>query len=409
MILPCFAAAGAPWPLAIAYAAGAHLWVLGTVVGAVALRLSRLAGCLVLAAATVLAPLPLPYLAVLAGVALLLGAAVLGAPARRLWGSAGMGAAFATMNVGSGFIRRLLRPQYLWLAYPGTEREKRLYFPKCLERLVRPLYSTGLMRFGRYWGLMVAGKATAESLDDSPERLRQLLDDARGAYPDVQVIALAGRLPSLALKAGIPLETPFTPGDKGTLCTMVMTARAQASMLSKAPGETVIAVVGGAGFIGRLLVEELGQEFRRVICLDPRCSERRDTAKVLYTAEPEDIACAEAVLVLTSRGDQAASVIPFLTPRTVVADDTHPEIPSRVRREMESTGALVLKATMGDTRFRIMPRVPIFRSGDIPGCVLEALVVLEHGREVLASQAAFNEAASELGFGARLAPHMSSV
>lgn len=394
--------------LAIACAAGALFWVLGTVVGAVALRRSRPAGSLILVAATVVAPLPLPYLAVVAVVALLC-AALLGARARRLWGSAGMGAAFATINVGNGFIRRLLRPQYLWVAYPGTERDKRLYFPECVERLVRPLYSTGLMRFGRYWGLMVAGKATAESLDDSPERLRQLLDDARGAYPGVQVIALAGRLPSLAVKAGIPLETPFTPGDKGTLCTMVMTAREQASLLSKAPGETVIAVVGGAGFVGRRLVEELRREFRRVVCLDPRFTERRGTANVLYTAEPEDIASAEAVLVLTSRGDQAESVIPCLTPGTVVADDTHPEIPSSVRRGMESAGALVFKATMGDSRFRIMPRVPFFRSDDIPGCVLEALVVLEYGREVLVSQAAFNDAASALGFGARLAPHISSV
>lgn len=329
--------------------------------------------------------------------------------AKSLWGVAGTGAAFATMNVAGGFIRRLLRPQYLWLAYPGSEREKRLYFPERIERLVRPLYSTGLMRFGRYWGLMVAGKATAESLDSSPEQLRELLDRARDAYPGVQVIALAGRLPSLALKAGVPLEPPFTRGDKGTLCTMVMTAREQARLLDRAPAELTVAVVGAAGFIGRGLAEELRQEFERVICLDPRYGERREEANVLHTGEPEDIAAAQAVVVLTSRGDQAASVTPFLAPGTLVADDTHPEMPRGVRRGMEEAGALVLKATMGDARFRIMPRVPLFRSGDIPGCVLEALVILEHGRDVLGSQAAFNDAAGALGFGVRLAPHISTA
>lgn len=329
-------------------------------------------------------------------------------PQRRgLWSLAGTGAAFATLNVGSGFIRRFLRPQYLWVAYAGSEREKRLYCPERVERLLKPLFPAGLMRFGRFWGLMVAGKASAESLDGSPERLRELLDAARGAYPDVQVIALAGRLPSLALKAGIPLEAPFTQGDKGTLCAMMMTAREQARLLEKAPAEVGVAVVGAAGFIGRGLVEELRQEFGRVICLDPRYPARREEANVLYTQEPEDIAAAQAVLVLTSRGDQAASVTPFLTPRTVVADDTHPEIPRSVRHAMEDAGALVLKATMGDARFRIMPRVPMFRSHDIPGCVLEALVILEHGRDVLASQAAFNDAAGALGFGVRLAPHVS--
>jgi len=329
-------------------------------------------------------------------------------PRRRIWRLARMGAAFTAINVARGFIRRLLRPQYLWVAYPGTEQDKRHYFPERVERLLRPLYSTGLMRFGRYWGLMVAGKATAESLDDSPERLRELLDTARRDYPRVQVIALAGRLPSLALKAGVPLEAPFTPGDKGTLCTMVMTARHQARLLAKPNGEVSVAVVGAAGFIGRRLVDELRREFRRVICLDPRFSERREEANVLFSGEPQDIAAAQAVLVLTGRGEQAASVIPFLSPGTVVADDTHPEMPRSVRDEMQQAGALVLKATMGDARFRIVPRLPFFRSDDIPGCVLEALVILEYGREVLASQKAFNDAATALGFVVRLAPHVSS-
>lgn len=318
-----------------------------------------------------------------------------------------MGAAFTAINVARGFIRRLLRPQYLWIAYPGTEQDKRQYFPERVERLLRPLFSTGLMRFGRYWGLMVAGKATAESLDDSPERLCELLDSARRDYPRVQVIALAGRLPSLALKAGVPLDAPFTPGDKGTLCTMVMTARQQARLLDKPSGEVAVAVVGGAGFIGGRLVDELRREFRRVICLDPRFSERREEENVLFSGESQDIAAAQAVLVLTGRGEQAASVIPFLSPGTVVADDTYPEMPRSVRDGMQQAGALVLKATMGDARFRIVPRIPFFRSDDIPGCVLEALVILEHGREVLCSQEAFNDAAAALGFAVRLAPHVS--
>ena len=328
-------------------------------------------------------------------------------PRRRIWQLARMGAAFTAINVARGFIRRLLRPQYLWVVYPGTEQDKRHYFPERVERLLRPLYSTGLMRFGRFWGLMVAGKATAESLDDSPERLRELLDSARRDYPRVQVIALAGRLPSLAFKAGVPLEPPFTPGDKGTLCTMVMTARQQARLLDKPSREVSVAVVGGAGFIGRRLVNELKREFRLVISLDPRFAERREEANVLFSGEPQDIAAAQAVLVLTSRGEQAASVIPFLSPGTVVADDTHPEMPRSVRNRMQQAGALVLKATMGDARFRIVPRVPFFRSDDIPGCVLEALVILEHGRGVLVSQKAFNDAATALGFGVRLAPHVS--
>ena len=322
---------------------------------------------------------------------------------------AGMSAAFVAINLADGFVRRLLRPQYLWVAYAGSERDKRRYFSQRLERLIKPLFPAGLMRFGRYWGLMVAGKATVESLDGSPERLRELLDRARDAYAGVQVIALAGRLPSMAIKAGIELEAPFTRGDKGTLCTMVMTAREQARLLDGRPDEVTVGVVGGAGFIGSRLADELRREFRRVICLDPRHEQRRQEDNVLFTAREADIGGAEAVLVLTSRGEQAASVTPFLTPGTLVADDTHPEIPPDVRAEMVRAGARVLKATMGDPRFRILPRVPFFRSDDIPGCVLEALVVLSRGREVLSSQPTFNDAARALGFHVRLAPHVSKL
>ncbi|PZS36182.1 MAG: hypothetical protein DLM61_00655, partial [Pseudonocardiales bacterium] len=60
----------APVGLSIAYAAGACLWVLGTVIGAVALRRSRPAGSLVLAAATLAAPLPLAYIAALTAISL---------------------------------------------------------------------------------------------------------------------------------------------------------------------------------------------------------------------------------------------------------------------------------------------------------------------------------------------------
>lgn len=74
---------------------------------------------------------------------------------------------------------------------------------------------------------------------------------------------------------------------------------------------------------------------------------------------------------------------------------------------MEQRGGTVLKATVADDRIKIVPRIPIYRADDIPGCLLEALVVVQRGNEVLESQERFNEAAEQLGFRARLAPHLS--
>ncbi len=164
-------------------------------------------------------------------------------------------------------------------------------------------------------------------------------------------------------------------------------AREQARLLGKPPADVTIAIPGGAGLIGRQLVEELAKEFAAVVALDPRyADERRWEGNILYTDLAQDVGRADAVLVLTARGDQASSIVPFLTPGAVVADDTYPEVPLSLREEMEAAGATVLKAAVTDRRFRTLPRIPIFRDDEIPGCLLEAMVVADQGAEVLASQ-----------------------
>jgi len=319
----------------------------------------------------------------------------------------GQGAAFASMYLLWAPLRRVLRPDYLFLIYPGTELDKRVYFPAWMERLLRPLVPAGLMRFGDYWGLVVSGKATAETIESSPDRLRDLLAEARSEFPGVQVIAMAGRLPSIAARTGLHLDAPFTQGDRGTLYTMLGAAAEQARVLGKDSREVTIAVPGGAGFIGRQLVSQLSPRFGRVIALDPRHQgPPRWQGNVLYTDRPGDIAEAEAVLVMTGRGEDAAGLVPFVAAGAIVADDTHPQMPNRVRSALRAAGATVLRASVSDPRFRMTPRLPILRRDDIPGCLLEALVVLHHGDGVLDSQDAFDRAAAELGFRATLAPHV---
>ncbi len=320
----------------------------------------------------------------------------------------GKGAAIASVNAIWPPLRRLLRPDYLFVTYPGTERHKRLYFPPWVERTLRPVFPSGVIRFGRYWGLIVSGVATAETLESSPERMRALLDETRDQFPGIEVIALAGRLPGVAEKTGVGLEPPFIHGNRGTVCAMVGAARELAGLLGKRPGEVTIGLVGSGGFIGSRLLASLGGEFSRVIALDSRFDgDPSEDDGIRYTDRPEDLMEAEAVVVLTARGTDTATMVQHLAAGTVVADDTHPEIPVPIRAAMEQRGATVLKAAMADQRIRILPRIPTFRADDIPGCLLEALVVVQRGSEVLETQEGFNEAAAELGFRARLAPHLN--
>jgi predicted amino acid dehydrogenase len=304
-------------------------------------------------------------------------------------------------------LRRVLSPDYLFVTYPGKEAHKRLYFPPWVEKTLRAVFPSGVIRFGKYWVLIVSGVATAETLESSPDRLRALLAETRGQFPGIEVIALAGRLSGVAEKTGVGLERPFIHGDLGTVCAMVGAADELARLAGKPTEETTIALVGSGGFIGSRLVASLAERFRQVIAIDPRFGEPSENGNgVVYTDRPEDVAEAETVLILTARGSDTNTLTRYLRPGTFVADDTHPEIAAPLRASMEERGATVLKAAVADDRIRIVPRIPTFRADDVPGCLLEALVVVQRGSEVLESQAAFNRAAEELGFRARLAPHL---
>ena len=316
----------------------------------------------------------------------------------------GKGTAVLSANAIWPALRRAVRPDYVWVTYPGTEQHKRAYFPPWVERTLRPVFPTGVMRFGRYWGMVVSTISTAESLERSPERMRELLAELRGQFEGIPV-ALAGRLPSIAATTGVRLDRPFVAGDHGTVCAMVASAREAAHVLGKEPSAVTFAVVGSKGFIGSRLVESLAHDFGLVVALDTRYDGRSHAKGVLYTNRPADLAEAEALFVLTPKGADMDSLVPHVAPGAVVADDTHPQMPQPTRASFEARGATVLKATLGDERFRFVPPIPDFRRDDIPGCILEALVIMQRGEEVLESQARFNRAAQELGFRARLAPH----
>ena len=319
----------------------------------------------------------------------------------------GMAVAFLALNLAWRVLHRRLTPAYVFVVYPGTERDKRLYVPAWAERFLRPLSLSGVIRYRGRWGLMVSGLATAELLERRPEAIEALLAEARREFPLVEVIALAGRLPSIAARAGVDLGQPFTRGDRGTLSAMLGAARELAERTGRRRDELTIAVPGGGGFIGMRLALELGGEFGRVIALDPRYhGERRRHSNIVFTDRPAEVGDADVVIVLTRRGEEVAGVVPFLRPGALVADDTHPEMPPAVRRAAERRGVEVLKASVYDVRFQITPRIPMFRADDIPGCLLEALVVLDRGRAVLRSQVEFDLAAREIGFRTRLAPHL---
>ncbi len=150
----------------------------------------------------------------------------------------GKGMALASASAVWPPVRRMVSPDYVFVVYPGTEAHKRHYFPPWVERTLRSVFPTGVIRFGRHWGLIVSGLASDETLESAPERLETFLSEVYGQFAGVESIALAGRLPSLAVRSGVSLDRPFTHGDRGTVCAMLGAIRQLAGMLGK-PTEEV--------------------------------------------------------------------------------------------------------------------------------------------------------------------------
>lgn len=299
-------------------------------------------------------------------------------------------------------FRGILSPDIVFQVY-GTESDMRHYWSKRTERHLRKVFPIGMIRFHGKWGLIGATLVKAEELDRDCRKSLELLDWTLKEFPRAKVVALAGRLPGFVARAGGQLNPPFVEGSRGTRFAMLSAVRAAAERLPNGKA-TRIAVLGGGGYTGRHVVSDLAKEFPYVVSLDLRFSKVYVRKNVLYTNRPESLRGVQIVLVLTANGDDVEDLVPYLS-NVVVIDDTHPPMHRPIREKMAAVGADVWKATVADGSLRMIPRLPNFRSDDVPGCMLEAIVTLEKGSEALVSQEAFNHAAEETGFRARLKRH----
>ena len=321
-------------------------------------------------------------------------------------------ALFFVLYLGWPLFRRWIVPDLIFLVY-GTVRDQRAYWPSWATRFFRAAFPIGLLRYQNYWGFVATTPYTAEELAEHPERVSALFNDCLREFPNARTISLAGRLPSLARRSGAEIVAPYVEGTKGTRYAMLSAARALAEKSGRPPGELCIAVPGGAGFIGSLVASDLASEFRQVIALDPRydpSSNEPDSGKPLPAAvsathDPVVLRTADLSVILTAQGDDIENSVPHFRRGALVADDTHPPIHPPLRRRLNEQGVDLWKATMADGHLVMLPRLPNFRRDSIPGCLLEALVVLLEGRRVLEDQQRFNEAADRHGFRAKLIRH----
>lgn len=300
--------------------------------------------------------------------------------------------------------RRWLRPGVVFAVY-GTKKDQRAYWPDWIHRRLRCVFPIGMIRFANHWGLVCATKVSAEEFNENPKLALEYLEGIQKEFPRAKTVALAGGLSGWVSRSNGSFKRPFVSGSLGTRYAMVQAVREAAKKSGKESSEATLALLGGGGFTGRKVAKDLVNDFQEILALDPRFNKTTQSGKLVSSPELERVDEAKFALVLTQKGDDIRDMTKYFSPGTVVVDDTHPCISSPVRAFLQAQGVDLWKAVMSDGRLQMIPRMPNFRRDNIPGCLLEALVVLLRGREVLASPDKFFQAASELGFHAELMRH----
>lgn len=304
------------------------------------------------------------------------------------------------------FIRFFYNPDFIFLVY-GQERHKRACWSKRTERRIGLLGLIGFISYRKNGkklrGIILASTKSMEEFGANALLAVKVTDEVRLRFPRVEAIALAGQLPGwLARNFGNSPQLPLLGGMRGTCFVVRQAVREITSGFE--PTKLSVAVAGGAGHTGSQVVSVLAKEYGRVVAFDRRLKDE-EIGNVSRTSDPRRLGEAVAIVVLTAKGDDIEEAARHLNSGAVVADDTHPMMSKRIRKLFSDRGVSLVKITVADGSVRMFPRLPDFKRDDVPGCLLEALVVKLRGPQVLESQEAFNTAAEELGFKARLEDH----
>jgi hypothetical protein len=301
-------------------------------------------------------------------------------------------------------ILRSLRPSFLFAVY-GSEKDVRTYYSPVMSRLLPNIIIGGVIRNQQHKGLLVGSKYLESELQQNSEMVRSYLAELRESFPNTECIALVGRLPNFAMKAGVKIEPPLVDGSLGTRY-MIWDAARQMKLMDSYHDETGIVVLGGAGRIGSLVCEDLLNLYPTVVAFDPRYTTEEtqtlDDGVILRTAAKHRLGQYRLFVGLTHHGDVIGELADFLPKDALIADDTHPCISLDVRERLAQRGVKTLKIVLSHEHFSIWPRMPAWNARDIPGCLVEALVLLDHDQDALDDFATFRHAAEQTGFQGRL-------
>ncbi len=304
-------------------------------------------------------------------------------------------------------IIQWVNPEFLFAAY-GTPKEAARYMAPWMKKILPGTIICGLIRADGRTGLMVATTEIEDTLQNNAIETRSYLHDLATRFPRAKRIALVGRLPNFARKAGVTLQKPFVDGSLGTRF-MILEAARQMHALPRFRHLTGITVLGGAGRIGDQVCQDLLREFAVVIAYDPRYAEEEvmdsPDGRLIRTSSLKRLREHRMFIGLTHHGEAIRVLANHLPEGGMIADDTHPCIGLATRRLLAKRGIDTMKIVLTHPRFTLQPRMPAWNSQDIPGCLVEALVLLNNGDIATRDFQQFSSIARLAGFqGTLVAP-----
>lgn len=294
-------------------------------------------------------------------------------------------------------VKRLKLIDMVFVVYPGTKKDTNAYVPLWFQGVARRYFLFSVVGLitrgqGRKRGIIIAiaedaAEFSAGELSGLMAKIQQMAD-ATGA----DSIALAGRLPGIFLANHIPVDLPFRKGDQGTVFTVTETVRYVAERENISFSNTV--GVLGVGFIGGKVLKRLRElGYQSLIGFDPRSKGPLNGSRITITSDLNLLPKCKMVVVLTAKGSDIADSVPYLQEGAIVVDDTHPQLPPEIVRQIRNRSGKVYKTALGLEGVNFIPSLPGYDKRWLPGCVIEALV----NGQIQRTQDSFDLHGQELG------------
>lgn len=297
----------------------------------------------------------------------------------------------------------------------GNAHQQSFFLPRYGRQILPTVFPIGLMPTRYGMGLLLGTKLAEEELNGvnitqvSP-LIERMVDTTVLITGNIDAVAMAGRLPGFAARAGVSLPRPIVSGLRGTIFTVRGAIDVAIEKHGLDPKQTCVCVIGGAGHAGQFLVGQIAGRYGQVIVLDPNPERlnglRSSMRELIAVTDRRWVRQADVVVNLSGRGDDMEIYVPFLREGSIILDDTHPPMSRELRNAARAQGAILYKVVTTGANLTMIPRLPGFGSTWVPGCLVEAVVVSVVGWNIAeATLDDFAQAATQVGIHIHLESH----